>query len=241
MAPPTRKRNADATRQEILETATREFVTKGFDGTRIDEIADAARVNKRMLYVYFGNKEDLYLGVLKDQLDRVLQIAAPPEQRCQNPRDEAERIIRRYFQFLIENPHFVRLVSWELLAGTRRSHRVLMERASQGLEALHQVLREGVTRGLFRPELDVRRLVLSVNAMCIGQLTHQPFAEALWDEDLSTPEAQETTLAHLLRLVFEGICVKRGDEVWEGAEKSARGTETKGARPGAASAEGAAR
>ena len=202
-----RRRDATATRQEILATATRQFVEKGFDGTRIDEIAEAAGVNKRMLYVYFGNKEALYLQVLETQLDRVLDIRRPPEQRSVDPREEAETVIRRYFHFLAENPQFVRLVTWEFLGGAQRAQRVLAERAAKGLEELHEVLRAGIAAGQFRSDLDVGRLVLSVNAMCIGQFTHRPVAEAFWKQDLSTSQALEATLDHLVKLVFEGICV----------------------------------
>ena len=43
-----------------------EFATKGLGGARVDEIAQRANINKRMLYVYFGNKEDLFLAVLEE-------------------------------------------------------------------------------------------------------------------------------------------------------------------------------
>ena len=50
------KRNASDTRERILQVAIAEFADKGLDGSRVDEIARAAGVNKYMLYHYFGNK-----------------------------------------------------------------------------------------------------------------------------------------------------------------------------------------
>src|SRR5438552_8258301 len=58
------KRNADP-RGRILRSAVAEFADKGLAGARVDEIAARARINKRMLYHYFGNKEALYLAVLE--------------------------------------------------------------------------------------------------------------------------------------------------------------------------------
>ena len=52
---------AAATRQRILDAALAEFAEKGLAGARIDDIAARGGVNKRMIYAYFGNKEDLWL------------------------------------------------------------------------------------------------------------------------------------------------------------------------------------
>ncbi len=56
---------AAATKRRILEAALAEFAEKGLAGARVDEIADRAGVNKRMIYAYFGSKEDLWLTVLE--------------------------------------------------------------------------------------------------------------------------------------------------------------------------------
>lgn len=59
-----RTRDADQTRQRILVAAEDQFALKGFYGARIDDIAKQAKINKRMIYAYFGNKEALYKKVL---------------------------------------------------------------------------------------------------------------------------------------------------------------------------------
>ena len=53
-------RDPDATRARILKAAKAEFARKGLSGARVDDIAARARSNKRMLYHYFGNKEELF-------------------------------------------------------------------------------------------------------------------------------------------------------------------------------------
>src|SRR3972149_2203188 len=52
-------------RQRILKPATEEFARHGLGGARVDRIAAQAGANKRMLYYYFGNKEDMFLAVLE--------------------------------------------------------------------------------------------------------------------------------------------------------------------------------
>jgi AcrR family transcriptional regulator len=59
------QRDAERTRTEILDIATREFADRGYNGARVDEIATKTRTTKRMLYYYFGSKEQLYIAVLE--------------------------------------------------------------------------------------------------------------------------------------------------------------------------------
>jgi len=59
-----RRRDSSRTKREILFAAEQEFAEKGFYGARVDQIAKLANINKRMIYEYFGNKEELYKTVL---------------------------------------------------------------------------------------------------------------------------------------------------------------------------------
>src|SRR5215475_13106447 len=77
----TSPRDPARTRERILRAARREFVAKGFAGARVDAIARAATINKRMLYHYFGDKEALYRAILREGIATNLDLvaAAPPD------------------------------------------------------------------------------------------------------------------------------------------------------------------
>src|SRR5712691_4655173 len=64
----SRPRNAEATRQRLLAAATAEFSEHGFAGARIDRIAQRAGTNKRMIYAYFGDKEQLLEAVMERRI-----------------------------------------------------------------------------------------------------------------------------------------------------------------------------
>ena len=57
---PTRKRNAEATREDILRAAQKAFSARGYDGTGVREIAAQAGVNAALVNRYFGSKENLF-------------------------------------------------------------------------------------------------------------------------------------------------------------------------------------
>src|ERR1700679_1832531 len=65
---PLAERNPGRTRERILSAALKEFAAKGFAGARVDVIAKRAAINKRMLYHYFGDKEDLFKAVLRRKI-----------------------------------------------------------------------------------------------------------------------------------------------------------------------------
>src|ERR1017187_5319360 len=66
--PKSAARNPQQSQQRILEAALAEFAAKGFAGARVDVIAKNARINKRMLYHYFGDKEGLFREVLRRKI-----------------------------------------------------------------------------------------------------------------------------------------------------------------------------
>lgn len=207
MAPsqqPPRKRNAQATRARILETAEEMFVHNGFDGTRVDVIAEVAHVNKRMIYVYFGNKEQLYLEVLKKNFAEVVKLNDAIEPAL-SPEDQAKAAIRHYFHFLADHPAFIRLLGWETLHEGRLAGRALVDVAAAELDDLHAILRRGVEQDVFRRDLDVPKTVMSITALCFGFFNRRSLWATLWREDLTRPEALDAVLDHILGLVFLGI------------------------------------
>src|SRR6185312_11130504 len=60
-----RRRDPEKSSAAILKAAIREFKERGYGGARIDAIAKNAKINKRMLYHYFGGKDELYMAVLE--------------------------------------------------------------------------------------------------------------------------------------------------------------------------------
>ncbi|MDQ0736907.1 TetR family transcriptional regulator [Arthrobacter agilis] len=100
--------NSEATRQRILGAATAEFAERGIAGARIDRIATAARANKAQLYAYFGNKEQLFSAVLRDQL-RAIVDAVPIDGE-----DLPGYAVRLYDDYLA-HPLVVKLAAWTRL------------------------------------------------------------------------------------------------------------------------------
>ena len=101
-------RDAEATRQRLLDAATEEFAARGIAGARVDRIADAARSNKAQIYHYFGSKDGLFDAVF----DRIVQatVSETPIDPTDLP-EYAGRLFDRYQQ----HPEIQRLATWHRL------------------------------------------------------------------------------------------------------------------------------
>jgi AcrR family transcriptional regulator len=101
-------RNAEATRERILEAALAEFSAHGIAGARVDRIAHAAGCNKNLIYIYFEDKETLFATVLHKHLTRI------HEEEPFTP-DDLPGYAGKVFDFAMANPDLMRLMAWSAL------------------------------------------------------------------------------------------------------------------------------
>jgi AcrR family transcriptional regulator len=100
-----RPRNSAATKELLLNAATAEFAEHGQAGARIDRIAERAGANKRLLYVYFGDKEQLFDAVLRHQIGKLAQ---------ETPLVEGDLVAyaAARFDYMLAHPETARLAAW---------------------------------------------------------------------------------------------------------------------------------
>lgn len=203
-----RGRNSQRTKEKLLETAEKAFVDKGFDGARVDEIARLAEVNKRMIYVFFGSKEQLYFEVLKNAYRRLFSSGRPEFGPTSDPLTEIEQSVRWYFWFLADNPSFVRLIGWETLRDGRQAGKVLLDLMEEGLGPLQSMIKRGKEQGYFKGDLAVHKIVTICTEMCLGFFSRIKFFEVLWGKDLTERQNQEEMIEHIIKILKEGICAE---------------------------------
>ncbi|MBV9847774.1 MAG: TetR family transcriptional regulator [Kutzneria sp.] len=105
---PVAPKGSSATKARILEAAVAEFAERGVAGARVDRIAEAAKANKRLIYVYFGNKDRLF-DIVVQHCVRTLAEAVPL-----TPYD-LPAYAGALFDYLTAHPHLLRLATWKLL------------------------------------------------------------------------------------------------------------------------------
>ncbi len=147
--------NADV-RQRILDVATRLFVSEGYHGISMREIAEAAGVSKAGLYYHFHDKEALFLGVLTDNLERIERIIQGSCGRAVSTRERVSHLIHGIFSLEPERRAIIRLASQEvshLHPETQRTFARLYQKKFVGQVA--HMLEEGILNGELR-RVDVK-------------------------------------------------------------------------------------
>lgn len=106
------KRNPEKTRAAILKAAEKLFINKGFDATRVKEIAVLAGVNQSLIHHYFKTKHELFLEVMRRHLVKLGSKLQKYMSGVEEGPDFLKDSVKAYFDFLRSYPDFIRMGSW---------------------------------------------------------------------------------------------------------------------------------
>ena len=217
----------ERTRAAILQAAMREFAQEGIAGARIDAIAQAARVNKALLYYYFKDKETLYGAVLDEVFGGLIQRVLPALESNLPPRQKILSYVQTHFDYVASSPLYPRLVQGEWMrAGRSRSSQVkrIAERYFRPLFAkLGQVLAEGVAAGEFRP-VDPRQFVPSMIAVIVFYFVSLPVIRQMVPGDPLSPERIAARRAAVQEFISAALLAKPVDAGVSGGPGPADGS-----------------
>jgi AcrR family transcriptional regulator len=188
-----RRRDAERTRREILDVATREFAESGFAGARVDEIAERTRTTKRMIYYYFGSKERLFVAVLERAYATIRAAEQTIEVDHLDPVAAVRRLAELTFDHHESHPEFSRLVSIENI---HRAEHIAGRSDFAGLnspaiELLERILSRGRAEGSFSREIDAVDLHMMISAFCVFRMANRHTFGAIFDRDLADPALRD--------------------------------------------------
>ncbi|MEZ0106187.1 AcrR family transcriptional regulator [Catenulispora sp. EB89] len=187
-APAPRPRDSAATTELLLAAATAEFAEYGFAGARIDRIAERAGANKRLLYVYFGDKDAVFEAVLRRQIGELAE---------QTPLVDGDLAAfgAARFDYMAAHPDAARLAAWRRFERTEHWSQTEAESYRAKVDAVAAAQREGRLDDSL-PAIDLFAIVLRVTE---SWLDAPPALKALADG--GDPTAQSRLSEHRASLV----------------------------------------
>ena len=181
-----RQRDAVRTRAELLDVATSVFADAGYSGARIDEIARRTRTTKRMIYYYFGGKEQLYLAVLESVYRGIRDKEQTLHVEEMDPADSLRRLSELTYDHHLANDEFIRLVAIENIHRGRYIRQIdsLRDLSKPAVGVLDTILSRGRAEGRFRDDVDALDVHLLISSYCVFQVANKYTFGYLFDRDL---------------------------------------------------------
>jgi AcrR family transcriptional regulator len=196
---------AEQVRLNILEIAAQEFADKGLAGARVDEIADKINSSKRMIYYYFGGKEQLYRAVLEEAYAKIRARESAANYAAMNAEDALQQYVGHTFDYHAEHPEFVRLVMNENIHYGAHIGAVpgIKERNRSVIATLQEIVGKGAKEGRFRKGIDPVELHMLVSALCFYNVSNRYTFAANFGVDMGLPKVakrrREVVIETILR------------------------------------------
>ncbi|WP_339736192.1 helix-turn-helix domain-containing protein [uncultured Sunxiuqinia sp.] len=172
----------DNTEEKILDAAKNIFIKKGMDGARMQEIADAAGINKALLHYYFRSKDKLFDAIFS----RILSFAFPKIgqilQADQPFLLKVEQVIDTYLDLLYKHPYLPAFILKEVNRDPSMFFKLVLKHGFSPAP-IFEIIEEAMDRKeIIR--MNPKHLVVHVLSMCIFPFAAKPVINfVLFNED----------------------------------------------------------
>ena len=166
-----------STEQRIFDAAMEVFIARGYDGTRMQEIADKAGINKALLHYYFRSKDQLFEAVFAKVASRIFPVVRELISANMPLANKMSLFVDLYISTLTQNPFLPSFVLHEL---NNHPEKIATIIGGQGfnLDLLDEQIKKETEHGKIR-ELNAEHLLVNIVAMVIFPFVAKPVLLAL--------------------------------------------------------------
>lgn len=197
------------TESQILETAREVFIQEGYDGARMQHIADKAGINKALLHYYYRTKENLFKAVFDrvfdEVMNRIFSLVASE--------DSLEDLIRVFFRehtgYLLREPRLPAFIVSEISLHPRLLASVFQKYGRMGIGRFSELVAKGKEEGNVDPDLDPIQLLINMLSLSVFPVIVSPvFREVFGLTQESTDEMMRERIEQLPGWVMKSISKK---------------------------------
>lgn len=199
-----RQRDADRSQGTILAAARDEFAEHGLGGARVDRIAERAGLNKRLIYYYFDDKEQLFQAVLEQAYRDIREEERKLHLLDLSPPAAVRRLVEFTWDYYLAHPEFLTLLNSANLHKGRHLAGSENARAlnSPLIATLGEILERGRREGSFRGGVDPVQLYVSIAGLAYFYLSNNHTLSAIFGRDLMAPKARAERLSHMSDVIL---------------------------------------
>jgi TetR/AcrR family transcriptional regulator len=169
--PVRRRSNGLRTHAEIVAAAERHFAERGFEATRLEDIAVAVGIRRAAIFYHFGDKQDLYAAVL----EKVFGDWTATLPSGGSAAERLEAALTGWIDFVAQRPSVARLILREA-ANTQPGLVSPFVRAGRAsVEWFRAVIDEGVASGELKPLIEPHRFTSLMGAIAVFHFAAMPW------------------------------------------------------------------
>lgn len=142
------KNEGDAV-DRIMDAAVISFAESGFEGARMDRIADMAKVNKATIYYHIGGKKALYSAVLHQVFSVQLDLMEAQVESAGSPREQLIAVYQAIRNLIVEKPNVTTILMREVAAGGKHLPEIFVQDLMRIFTTLDKILKKGCDDGVF--------------------------------------------------------------------------------------------
>lgn len=135
--------------ESILDTSKKLFARYGLQKTSVDEVARMARVAKATIYNYFGSKDQVYLEVLRQEMDEILEKTSYLVDQEFSPGDKLTTFVKARFKYMRKAINILNLDREGIEKLIPSAEIIRNELFEQEVNIIRSILQEGVEKGVF--------------------------------------------------------------------------------------------
>lgn len=196
---------------QLLDSAELLFSQKGFDGTSVRDIAEAAGINTAMISYYFGSKEKLMEEIFeRKSLNLLENVEKLLKDDSLDPFQKMYGLVDIYIDNILKRKTFHRILLCEQIINQNPSIIQMVEKMkTRNSENVNELIRLGQKKGLFKKNIDIpmltNTLVGTVSYMLINLEFYKKYhhMETLKDEEFE--RIVKKKLSVHLRTIYKAI------------------------------------
>ena len=191
-------------RTQILTQATRLFAGRGYDGTSVQEIAEAVGIRKPSLLYHFNSKDELRESVLAEMLSH--WNAVLPSLLLQASREERfDSTMESLCAFFVEDPDRARLFLREILDRPKHMQALLGQFVRPWIEVVGTQLERAKKQGLVQDDVDPEAYAVQVITMVVGGIAVLDTLEVILPGDEDRGSTSDRHIRELIRIARSSL------------------------------------
>ncbi len=195
----------------ILESAEKVFIEKGYYPAKIEEIARNAGIAKGTVYIYFKDKESIYISLIEKKLKELASFIESVINQETSPSDKLKKIYFLLCEYMDKTQKLQAIISIEnmktLMHILNRMKKRVIPKVKSVIESISKIIEEGIKEGVFEDIDPLLGALLFMSHLRLAILL--PMMEELYSLDFKMDK--NSANKKIIESFFNGVCLKNSE------------------------------